>query len=106
LVAEIERLIARRQFLRTENAMTRWEYLFLTVARRGSGTWKVWQVNGEEVSGWQKGPSLYEYCNEMGEQGWEMIELSHAPVVRQGIFGFGSAVDRENFRVVMKRSRG
>jgi len=74
--------------------MTKWEYQFLTAARAWwGGTWKVRWINGDELPRWQKGPSLYEYCNRMGEQGWEVIGLSEAPV------------RRENFRVVLKRPK-
>jgi hypothetical protein len=90
----------------------KWEYLFLTLARlpgglfRRGGAWKVRFVNGEELANWKDGPRFYEYCNQLGEEGWEMVSLSYAPVFGEVWQGFGGGVARENFRIVLKRPKG
>jgi hypothetical protein len=83
--------------------MQKWEYLFLA-AEKTKGGWvkrlangdeledwdpdqfeekreagSVWLprfVNDEELKGWEKGPSLYEYANQLGEENWELVNLT------------------------------
>jgi hypothetical protein len=80
--------------------MQKWEYLFLTVFRVGD-VWKVGIVNGKEIPKWIQGVSLYDFVNERGEEGWELISASFSP-----IFTDLAHVDSEDYRLVMKRPKG
>jgi hypothetical protein len=89
----------------------KWEYLFLTLARepgglfRKGGSWKVKYVNGEELANWNDGPAFYDYCNQLGEEGWEIVGFSQSPVFGRIVGGWGGGVEGEIFRIVLKRPR-
>jgi len=76
--------------------MQKWEYTTLQVLED-----KVVQVNSQQVgkgnivSGVQ-GPSLHEYLNQMGREGWEAIAMS---VTTSG----GSAQISTNICIILKR---
>ena len=55
--------------------MQKWEYLFLT-AEKTSGKWFPRFVDGKELDGWDTGPSLYEYSNQIGAKGWELVSVN------------------------------
>lgn len=54
-------------------ALQAWEYLFLEV----EGAWnpRVRYQNHQEVPNWRQGPPLYEYVNQLGAEGWELVGL-------------------------------
>ena len=86
--------------------MQKWEYLFLAVDREkgilsAAGRWKVRFINAKEIPDWEGGPDLAEYCNHLGDQGWELVTLSQAPTNAEG----ASTIRQENFRLVLKRPR-
>ena len=35
--------------------------------------WKAHMVNGRELRDWKKGPNLYDYLNQLGREGWELV---------------------------------
>jgi hypothetical protein len=50
--------------------MTKWEYLRLSMdVDKGKPRW----VNGEELPNWKNEGSVIQYCNRLGDQGWEAI---------------------------------
>lgn len=59
--------------------MQRWEYLFIENVKaplRGPITqqkWKPWKINDQILDDWENGPTLSEYYNWLGQQGWEMV---------------------------------
>ncbi len=55
--------------------MQKWEYFFLT-AEKVEGVWLPRFVNGEELAGWLEGPSLYEFSNQHGDEGWELVNIT------------------------------
>jgi hypothetical protein len=60
--------------------MQKWEYLFVFAAiTSDGGEFRPRFVNDEELNDWQAGPTLYEYSNQLGESGWEL--LASNPVV-------------------------
>lgn len=77
--------------------MPTWEYLFITCAPLGSFSteWRPRYANGEEIKGWHRGDSLFEYANHRGSEGWEMVNT---------VIGYdehGSVVD---YRMIFKRA--
>ncbi len=80
--------------------MPKWEYMFLVAARLNE-TWKVALVNGRELPNWKTGLSLYDYMAQKGEEGWEIVSASFAPIFTQTGF-----VESEDYRLVLKRQKG
>jgi hypothetical protein len=79
--------------------MQTWEYLFLRAAWRSG--WKIDQVNGVLLEDWDEGPSMYDYINRLGSQGWEMISMQYFTTFDQE--GEPISDDYENYRFVLKR---
>ena len=60
--------------------MAKWEYLSAYVEATVnfnlySSVRKVRAINGNELDNWKNGLSVYEYFDQLGEQGWEMISV-------------------------------
>jgi len=55
--------------------MQKWEYLFLT-AEKATGKWFPRFANGTELENWNTGPSLYDYSNQIGSEGWELVSVN------------------------------
>lgn len=55
--------------------MVKWEYLVILASNTGGSENRLApQVeNGRLIKDWQKGPNIYEYINELGEAGWELV---------------------------------
>ena len=55
--------------------MAKWEYLIILASNTvGSANRLAPQVkNGQLIKNWQKGPDIYEYINELGKEGWELV---------------------------------
>jgi hypothetical protein len=59
--------------------MQTWEYKFVTC---DSPVYQVegWKrkprwIDGQEIAGWKDGPWIYEYANQHGEEGWELVSV-------------------------------
>ncbi len=74
--------------------MTKWEYLFV-VGEFASHEWVARYINEKELTNWELGPSIYQTCNQLGEEGWEMVNLSTAPRPDKPV----------SFRLVFKRPK-
>ena len=59
--------------------MQQWEYYFVFATVTSDGEFRPRFANDEELDDWQAGPSLYEYTNQLGEIGWEL--LTSSPIV-------------------------
>jgi hypothetical protein len=79
--------------------MQTWEYLFLKATWRSG--WKIEHVNGDPIDDWDEGPSMYAYINELGAEGWEMVNMQYFTTFDQE--GEPTSDDYENYRFVMKR---
>jgi hypothetical protein len=55
--------------------MQKWEYLFVE-CQHHKGHWRPKYKNGDELRGWKKGPPIYEYSNDCGKEGWELVNLA------------------------------
>jgi hypothetical protein len=59
--------------------MQKWGYYFVFATVTNDGEFRPRFANDEELDDWQAGPTLYEYSNQLGESGWEL--LASNPVV-------------------------
>ena len=60
--------------------MQQWEYLFVFAAiTSGGDEFRPRFANDQELDNWQAGPTIYEYANQLGDSGWEL--LASNPVV-------------------------
>ncbi len=75
--------------------MQRWEYLFVIVDT-DSGRWRPHYENDQELHDWFKGPTVPQYANQLGEQGWELVS-SIASIDRGGYIS--------DYQYVFKRPR-
>ena len=68
--------------------MEEWEHLFVT-ARAHQGSLRPWQVDGQELPGWEE-ISIADYIGQVGEEGWELSGVAisdiDAETIRRLIF--------------------
>lgn len=50
--------------------MHKWEYLFVDF--RDYEGLRPRRVNDQELEGWETGPRMVDYFDQLGEQGWEL----------------------------------
>lgn len=74
--------------------MTKWEYLFV-VGEFANHEWVARYINEKELAHWEAGPSIYQTCNMLGDEGWEMVNLATAPRTDKPI----------SFRIAFKRPK-
>lgn len=58
--------------------MQKWEYMFVVAETHGSWGEEVWRprwVNGAEIDDWKKSPTLHKFCNRVGSEGWELVQI-------------------------------
>ena len=53
--------------------MHTWEYLF--VVADYAGEWRPRYVNAQELDNWKEQPNIAVYANQLGQQGWELINV-------------------------------
>jgi len=53
----------------------KWEYLFVSCAYYRN-EWHPKALNGKEIKDWVQTPTFSEYSNQLGNQGWELVESS------------------------------
>jgi hypothetical protein len=83
-----------------------WEYKFIIAEKHGKGifgfvlpkdiSWKVHYVNGKYQQNWED-CALYNYLNEEGAKGWEVISTVSHMTMRTGTLPI------EHLYIVMKR---
>jgi hypothetical protein len=59
--------------------MQKCEYYFVFATVTSDGEFRPRFANDKELDDWHSGPTLYEYANQLGESGWEL--LASNPVV-------------------------
>lgn len=63
--------------------MQQWEYhnVYLSKVIWGNSKgWRLWKIEEQEQPNWKKGKvylSVTEFCNEMGQQGWELLSAAY-----------------------------
>jgi hypothetical protein len=52
---------------------TQWEYLVVSFHEQNG--WHARFVNGRELGNWPRGPQLHDVLDQLGEDGWELINV-------------------------------
>jgi hypothetical protein len=88
--------------------MDKWEYKFVIAEKHGKGifgfvlpkeiSWKVHYVNGKQVKNWSD-VTLYNFLSDMGNDGWEVSEMTSHLSVRSG------ALPIEHLYIILKRRK-
>ena len=63
--------------------MQKWEYMFV-VPEHERDYLRPRYVNGQELPNWKKGQTIYEYMNQLGEQGWELVSAPYTATTNTG----------------------
>ena len=74
--------------------MQQWEYLFVA-CQVYKDDWRPAYINGKALQNLDVAPTIYEYSNQMGKEGWELVSLD--------THGEGDVTYK--FRLVFKRSK-
>lgn len=61
--------------------MQGWEYLFVA-AYPSRGTHRANRVNGQHLERWEDGPTIYEYAQDRGDDGWELVSANTIPFLK------------------------
>ena len=59
--------------------MKKWEYIEVTAPMREDGKSVRIYLNGKEAVPESVSSKLYDYLNELGQEGWEMVNFSFYP---------------------------
>jgi hypothetical protein len=72
--------VAPPSIVRTERAprasshrQSQWEYLIVSFHEQNG--WHARFINGHELENWQRGPQLHAVLDQLGEDGWELINV-------------------------------
>jgi hypothetical protein len=52
---------------------TQWEYLIVSFHEQNG--WHARFINGHELDNWQRGPQLHDVLDQLGEDGWELVNV-------------------------------
>ena len=52
---------------------TQWEYLVVSFHEQNG--WHARFINGHELENWQRGPQLHDVLDQLGDDGWELINV-------------------------------
>ncbi len=64
---------AERASRAASHKQTEWEYLIVSFHEQNG--WHARFVNGHELDNWQRGPQLHDVLDQLGEDGWELINV-------------------------------
>jgi hypothetical protein len=57
----------------SSSKQTQWEYLVVSFHEQNG--WHARFINGHELDNWQRGPQLHDVLDQLGEDGWELINV-------------------------------
>src|SRR5262245_20306285 len=57
----------------TSHRQPQWEYLILSYHEQNG--WHARFINRHELENWQRGPQLHDVLDQLGEDGWELINV-------------------------------
>ena len=92
--ARAEAARAERTPRASSHKQTQWEYLVVSFHEQNG--WHARFINGHEMENWQRGPQLHDVLDQLGEDGWELINV----VKSEPLYG---TMDR--LQAFFKRSR-
>ena len=72
-VARPERVPRATPHKATQWEPTQWEYLIVSFHEQNG--WHARFINGHELENWQRGPQLHDVLDQLGEDGWELINV-------------------------------
>lgn len=75
--------------------MQKWEYLFVGCETHNND-WRPRYVNGQELRDWKRGSSISDFSNQIGAEGWELVNL---------MTGHNQLGSTTNYRLVFKRPK-
>jgi hypothetical protein len=91
--------------------MQKWEYLFVD-CNIGPDTWRPRFANGAPLPDWETGTLVHDFCNRLGEEGWEIVSSqveAHESTVAGRVSEKGKLSARATYerawRLVFKRPR-
>ena len=57
----------------SSNKQAQWEYLVVSFHEQNG--WHARFINGHELENWQRGPQLHDVLDQLGDDGWELINV-------------------------------
>jgi hypothetical protein len=57
----------------SSNKQPQWEYLVVSFHEQSG--WHARFINGHELDNWQRGPQLHDVLDQLGADGWELINV-------------------------------
>jgi len=54
--------------------MPKWEYLFVS-SEVSRDHWRPKYLNGDLIPDWEQQPVIHDYCNQLGAQEWELVNI-------------------------------
>ncbi len=57
----------------SSHRQAQWEYLVVSFHEQNG--WHARFINGHELENWQRGPQLHDVLDQLGEDGWELINV-------------------------------
>jgi hypothetical protein len=57
----------------SSNKQTQWEYLVVSFHEQNG--WHARFINGHELENWQRGPQLHDVLDQLGADGWELVNV-------------------------------
>ncbi len=64
---------AERASRASSSKHAQWEYLVVSFHEQNG--WHARFINGHELENWQHGPQLHDVLDQLGEDGWELINV-------------------------------
>jgi hypothetical protein len=57
----------------SSSKQAQWEYLVVSFHEQNG--WHARFINGHELENWQRGPQLHDVLDQLGDDGWELINV-------------------------------
>lgn len=86
--------------------MQKWEYSLVKCEQDRNDNWHPRFINGQERKHWENGPDIPAFLNQVGEEGWELIQVHIDTIPIGGILGSATAHAKETaYRLFFKRPK-
>lgn len=84
--------------------MQKWDYAMVQCGKSGNGAWRPRIINGVLQSNWEKGKDLFAYLGDMGEYGWELVQV-HVDTIAQASWAGTNKVQETGCLLFFKRPK-